>query len=178
MARRVPERRDVPSRPVLGKRLPDLVRRLRTLLDEQPPRRSHLLDVQPLEIARERRIAELAHRDRLQQRPDGEAVTGRHEVDRRPVEHHDADGAALGQELAQLIRPESIDASPEADIRIHRLLGLHPDQPLHRVEGCHRLAAQEHLSRQDRPVELAAGEGARRHASGCHTARSWPKATR
>ena len=85
--------------------------------------------------------------------------------------------AALGDQREQLIGPKALDPRPEAQVGVRRHLRLHADQAFDDVEGGKLLALKEELSCEEGTVQRPLGED-RRHASGCQTAWSWPKATR
>jgi hypothetical protein len=89
----------------------------------------------------------------LEERPEGQAVVGGHEVDRRS-HHHGPDHLPVEQELAQLLRPEPFEPRPQPDVRVQRDLRLHADQVADGPEHGESPPIQQQLARQRRPVAL------------------------
>ena len=92
--------------------------------------------------------------DALHGRPQGEAVPVGDEVDRPAHERHPHRLAALDQAL-ELLRPEALDARPERDVGVARLLRLQADQVLDHLGGRPFRPPEQSLALQQGPVELA-----------------------
>ena len=121
-------------------------------------------EVDSVEGRRELRVpCELGVEHRLHQRPEGQAIDGRDEMDRRP-HHGRAHDRAIRQELRERFRPEPVEARPESDVRVAGHLGLEPDEVLGRVERCQLRALEQQLARERRPSEGARAERLRGHA--------------
>ena len=174
----VPERRGVAIRPALGEALADRAGRLRALGQQRQAGGEDLVDVQPGQGLRERAVAPLALDDRLDERPDFEAISGRDEVDRRSHQHHGTDDPSLLEICRELERVEVGDARPERRVRVGRHLRLHPDQALDHIDRGHAFAPEQELALQDGAIELPPRERPRRQPSGCQIAVSWPNAMR
>ena len=121
-------------------------------------------EIDALEGRGELRVpCELGVEHRLHQGPEGQAIAGRDEMDRRPHHRRAYDGA-IRQELRERLRPEPVEARPEGDVGVAGHLGLEPDEALGRLERCQLRAPEQQLSSQRRPPEGARAEGPRGHA--------------
>ena len=98
----------------------------------------------------------------LEQRSQLEAVVGGDEVD-RPAHDDDADDGAVEQQLRQRARVEPVEARPQADVRVLRLLRLQPDEVGDDVERRTIDALEQQLPRQRGSVQ---GSGRQDHAGG------------
>ncbi len=149
----VGQRLRVGLRPARRQQLGQLGARARALLEQLQARRRHLVHV-GAGHARSPRALEHLLEDRQRERVEGQAVARAHQMDRgaqQPGPHR----AALGDQHAQLIGPEALDARPQRQVGIARLLGLHPHQPLDHLERGRGAALQEALARHQRAVERA-----------------------
>src|SRR6185436_12440567 len=89
---------------------------------------------------------------RLQHRPQGQAVAGADEVDRRPHQrqpHH----LPLHQQRRQLVGAEAAQARPQGVVGRLGRLRLQPHQVVDDVDRRHRPALQEELTGQQGPVQ-------------------------
>jgi hypothetical protein len=89
--------------------------------------------------------------------PQRQAVACAHEVDRRPHQR-DAYRGPVGEQPRQLGVLEAGHPGPQADVRRGGLLGLHADQMLDRGRGRHRLPVEQHLAREQGPIEGAVAQ--------------------
>ena len=136
----------------------------RPLREELPRVVEDRPEVDSVEGRRELRVpCELGVEHRLHQRPEGQAIAGRDEMDRRP-HHGRAHDGAIRQELRERLRPEPVEARPESDVRVAGHLGLEPDEVLGRLERCQLRALEQQLSSQRRAAEGARAERLRGHA--------------
>ena len=78
-------------------------------------------------------------------------------MQRRP-HHRGTDGRLGFDQLSELLRPEPMQPGPEPDVRCQRHLRLHPDEVLDRVARSQLPAPQQHLAREQRPVQPAGRE--------------------
>ena len=85
----------------------------------------------------------------------GEAVAGRHEVNRRSHQLR-PDRVAFGDQAAQLAGIEVVDSRPERYVGVLRLLRLHTHEPLDHVDG-RRVGTRQ----QPLPLQQCAVQGAR-----------------
>ena len=113
--------------------------------------------------------AEAAFQDRVQGRPQLQAVTVADEMDRGPLQRHAHDAAAR-QQLGQLVALKCLQPRPERDVRHLRLLRLEADEVFDHLQGRAPLPAQEELAFQQRAIECVAGENLGRGSVG---ARAW-----
>ncbi len=107
--------------------------------------------------------------DRLNERPELEAVPCGDEVDRR-AHHRDPNDGSVDEESGQLRGIEPLEPAPEADVGARRQLCLQTDECLDRVEDRALRPAQEHLPVEQRPVTGATVE--RGHHAAIMTTRS------
>ena len=112
---------------------------------------------------------ELAIEHRLHEGSQGETVACGDEVNRRAHER-EPDGLAIGEEPAELCGGEVVQAGPESDVWRIRCLRLETDEPFDGVDGRKGVPAQQHLTREQGPVQCtssydagAAGFRARGH---------------
>ncbi len=98
----------------------------------------------------------------LHQRPQKERVPHGDQVD-RPPHQGDAHRLPLGEHPPQLVGVEPLEARPQPVIRRHRRLCLQPDEALDRLRHQDVHAAQQRLTRQQRPIERPSPENAVAH---------------
>ena len=130
----------------------------RLLLEQCPADLDDWVEVDPSEAWRVVSVApELRFEDRLDERPEQQAVVCRHEVD---CAAHDADPHDLAslEQLRQRLRPEGIEPRPECGIGVVRHLRLHADEVLHRRVWCQRGSLEQQLARQRRPIQCPPAE--------------------
>ena len=144
--------------PTLGQERGELGPRARPFLQQSRGHRGELVDVQSREPASERALA-VQHPldDGVDHGPQAQRIPGGHEVQRRSEQTH-ANGSAVGDRFRQRIGTEAIQSRPERDVRIPRLLRLHADQPLDRLEDGHPAPAQQHLPFEQGAVQRAVAE--------------------
>jgi hypothetical protein len=103
-------------------------------------------------------------------------VGERHEPRPQPLEHRAQPGEAgprahVGRRrrpergevtqhdrVAQLLRAEAVEPRPQRDVRVRRLLRLHPDEPLDRLQRRPGGTHEQTLARQQGAVERAVGQ--------------------
>ena len=78
-------------------------------------------------------------------------------MNRRSHECH-ANGAALEDQLRELVGPELLEPRPESDVGRGGNLRLHADESLDRSRCGHLLPSEKHLPREQRAVERAPAE--------------------
>jgi hypothetical protein len=88
------------------------------------------------------------------QRPQREAVPRGDQVHRAAHEQGPHHPPGL-QQLDQLARVEPGQPRPQSDVGLLRLLRLQADEVRDRVEGRHRSALEEQLTREQRPIQRA-----------------------
>ena len=137
-----------------GEHLAERRRRQGLVLQRLPTSGDDRIDVEPGELLRERRAAPRPFAVPREDRHEGDAVRRRDEMEGAADGAHPHGLAAL-DEPAQLQRIEGLDARPERDIRVDRLLRLEADEPLDDLARRSALAGQQALPRQQRPVEGA-----------------------
>ena len=137
-------------------RLPSVAEGQRLRVDQRPGGGGQLGQVDagqpPAELAARHPLP-----DRLQHRPQRQAVPGGDQVDGRALQR-DPDRAPVGQRRAQLGRVEAVQPRPQPDVRVLRLLRLQADQVLDGVQRRSPDPAQQQLPVQQRPVERAVAE--------------------
>ena len=96
--------------------------------------------------------------------PDGErpVVARRHEVDRAAHERRLNDRAPL-ERAVERVALEAVEARPEADVRVRRVLVLDAADPLERAWDREARSLEQQLPREQRAVQLALREDALRH---------------
>jgi hypothetical protein len=124
--------------------------------------RDHLVQVDAIQCLGEGRVDERALRDGLQDRSHPDRIGGGDQVDRRAQHGRRSDCGAALQQMDQLLGVEVGQARPQRDVRIGRLLCLHADQVLHHPLGWQLYPLQQHLPRQERPIQCPLAE------DGCH----------
>ena len=82
-------------------------------------------------------------------------------MDRGPHEPDRPNGTPLGDQLRELRGLKALDARPERGVRVGRHLRLHADQPLDDLDGRQLDPLEQHLPRQQGPIELAARQDRR-----------------
>ena len=120
-------------RPALGEQRPKLGPRPWPFLDEDAHRRDERIGVDALDRAAER-TARPEHPldDGLHERTQRRHVACRHQMD-RGAHQRCPDHLPAHEQVGQLRGVEPVHTRPEADVRIHRHLCLHPDEPFDRL---------------------------------------------
>ena len=139
----------------------ELRARERLLLEARAPGGDDLVHVEVAELLPEWAAAPehpLAHA--LHGRPQGKAVPVGDKVDCPAHERHPHRLAAFDEAL-ELLRPEALDARPERDVGIARLLRLEADQVLDDLGGRPFRPPEQSLAFQQGPVELASSQSPR-----------------
>ncbi len=135
----------------------------RLLGQERPSDGQRRLQVDLDEVRRELRVAgQLGIEDGLRQWAQHQGVVGGDQVD-GPSHHHDADERPVLEAAAQLVRVEGVEARPQRQVRVERLLGLEAHQPRHdrhRIDGS---TLEQELPGQGGPPEGPVGEHVTRH---------------
>jgi hypothetical protein len=140
------ERRRIPIRPPLQERIAKVAPGPRLLVEELATGFDDLVELEPDEIPPERTSRrEAPMLDDLEDRPQGQPIVGRQEVDGRPHHRDRANSSAICQQPGQFLSPETLEPRPECGVRIERLLGLERDQVLDPSLGRHDGPAKEEL---------------------------------
>ena len=98
-----------------------------------------------------------------------ESITGRSARQSRAVTRwivpriSHADSPAAGDHRGQLLRVEAVEPAPQPEVRVERVLRLHPDQVLDGAGRPHGPALEEELAPEQRPVQLPPGQHLARH---------------
>jgi hypothetical protein len=95
-------------------------------------------------------------------RREERVVPSRDDVDRLPHQRALDDGAAH-EGPVEVVSLELLEARPESDVRVRRVLVLDAPDPLERTREREARALEQELSREKCPVQLALREGALRH---------------
>jgi hypothetical protein len=152
----VAEGQVVAARPPLGETLADPADRAALGLRDLAACGDEVVGVHADQV-----LAELplhrTHHHRLEEWPEGAAVSGTDEMDRRP-HHPDPDHLACDQHPGQLFRAVCLQPCPQGDIRIVGVLGLEPKEVLDGLEGAHPAPLQKELAGQQCTIEGTGGK--------------------
>ena len=140
-------------RPPFGEQGSELGARAWPFLDQRADHRHQRIGVDVLDGTAERTPRpEHPLDDGLHEWTQPPHVPGRHQVDGGAHQGR-TDRLPIGDQVTQLLRAETDEPRPEADVRVDRHLRLHADQSLDRVGRGKGRAFEEQLSSQGGAVQ-------------------------
>jgi hypothetical protein len=126
-------------------------------LEQRPARSYNLVDVHSIHGLPERDRVERSLENRPHDRPQRKAVSRSDEVNRGAHEP-DAHRLTVPDQIAELVRLKAVEARPEAEVRVDRLLRLHSDESFEDLGDGQFPATEEHLPLKQSAVELTRGK--------------------